>query len=165
MGSPHSRLVGGQYVTLIGDKMAKEQNTSKNIWSSKTKPPFKWIVHLKGLTPAEWSEPIHIAPALRQYFEHKNRRMGSKEGQWRNNGGNGGGGGNGNAWDIANGMDDGVNGGRKSQKKSQKKNRGGNKKRRRSQGGNSNQGGNSKGGNKSSRNNSNNSSVPNVNFG
>ena len=102
MGSPHSRLVGGQYVTLIGDKMAKEQNTSKNIWSSKTKPPFKWIVHLKGLTPAEWSEPIHIAPALRQYFEHKNRRNGSKEGQWRNNGGNGGGnyGGNGTSKTI-----------------------------------------------------------------
>ena len=98
MGSPHSRLLGSQKCTTIGDKLAKEQNTNKDVWGSKTKPPFKWIVHLRGLAPNTWSEPVHVKPALQRYFENKNRRDSVGQGGGSGNGGGGrrqGGGGHG----------------------------------------------------------------------
>jgi len=80
MNSPHNRLLGGQISTTIGDRAAQQQNTGKNIFSSKNRPPFKWIVHLRGLKSCDWSEPVHVKPALERYFENKNRLPGSQYG-------------------------------------------------------------------------------------
>ena len=119
MGSDHKLLLGGLVATTIGDRQARERGVGKTQFTSKCAPAFQWIVHLRGLSPEAWSDPIRVKPALDRFFYVKNRPSlnggsGGKGGGGQQTGSRGGG---------AVGVDGGGGGGRKWKKR--KKGKGG----------------------------------------